>query len=251
MKKPCFPLAVIAFLVLPLGLAAQTPSLAIQVDHPTAKVSPMLYGLMTEEINYSYDGGIYGELVRDRVLDRGFGGLVALDDGSPRKLRGRMYRWTNRRAPAPRCPAVSKSAWNRPLKPRRPELRTTAIGESRCGRTRRIADPFMRRSDSAWRSGDGEPGERSDRRHGGFGNRDGIDRRVEAVQLHAQDRRRAGHRKQSSDPDHFAAGNGLVRSGLALSAHLSWPAERQPHRHHGEAGGDASQVSAPAGRKLS
>ncbi len=57
MKKPCFPLAVIAFLVLPLGLAAQAPSLAIQVDHPTAKVSPMLYGLMTEEINYSYDGG--------------------------------------------------------------------------------------------------------------------------------------------------------------------------------------------------
>jgi alpha-N-arabinofuranosidase len=75
MKKPCFPLAVIAFLVLPLGLAAQAPSLAIQVDHPTAKVSPVLYGLMTEEINYSYDGGIYGELVRDRVLDRGFGGL--------------------------------------------------------------------------------------------------------------------------------------------------------------------------------
>ncbi len=101
-----------------------------------------------------------------------------------------------------------------------------------------------------WRSGDGEPGERSDRRHGGYGNRDGIDRRVEAVQLHAQDRRRAGHCKQSSDPDHFAAGNGLVRSGLALSAHLSWPAERQPHRHHGQAGGDASEVPAPAGRKL-
>ena len=39
-----------------------------------AKVSPMLYGLMTEEINYSYDGGIYGELVRDRVIGRGFGG---------------------------------------------------------------------------------------------------------------------------------------------------------------------------------
>ena len=35
----------------------------------------MLYGLMTEEINYSYDGGIYGELVRDRAVGRGFGGL--------------------------------------------------------------------------------------------------------------------------------------------------------------------------------
>jgi len=31
-----------------------------------AKVSPTLYGLMTEEINYSYDGGLYAELVQDR-----------------------------------------------------------------------------------------------------------------------------------------------------------------------------------------
>ena len=75
MKMPTSALAIIAVLVLPLGLAAQAPSLAIQVDHPTAKVSPMLYGLMTEEINFSYDGGLYGELVRDRVVGRGFGGL--------------------------------------------------------------------------------------------------------------------------------------------------------------------------------
>ncbi|MGB6692111.1 MAG: alpha-L-arabinofuranosidase C-terminal domain-containing protein [Terracidiphilus sp.] len=54
-----------------LGLIAQSPSLAIQVDHPTAKVSPMLYGLMTEEINFSYDGGLYGELVRDRAIGPG------------------------------------------------------------------------------------------------------------------------------------------------------------------------------------
>ena len=54
-------------LFLPFSLLAQSPSLTIQVDHPTAKVSPTLYGLMTEEINYSYDGGIYGELVRDRA----------------------------------------------------------------------------------------------------------------------------------------------------------------------------------------
>jgi alpha-L-arabinofuranosidase len=52
------------------------PSLSIQVDNPTHKVSPTLYGLMTEEINYSYDGGIYGELVRDRVIGRGFGAMM-------------------------------------------------------------------------------------------------------------------------------------------------------------------------------
>ena len=63
---------VVAFLVLglmPISLIAQSPSLTIQVDHPTAAVSPTFYGLMTEEINYSYDGGIYAELVRDRMLE--------------------------------------------------------------------------------------------------------------------------------------------------------------------------------------
>ncbi len=75
MKTPLSALAVFAGLVLTVGLAAQKPTLTIDVNHATAKVSPMLYGLMTEEINYSYDGGIYGELVRDRAVGRGFGGL--------------------------------------------------------------------------------------------------------------------------------------------------------------------------------
>jgi alpha-L-arabinofuranosidase len=42
------------------------PVLQIKADQVTAKVSPMLYGLMTEEINYSYEGGLYGELIRNR-----------------------------------------------------------------------------------------------------------------------------------------------------------------------------------------
>jgi alpha-L-arabinofuranosidase len=57
------------------GVVAQTPSLSIELNHPIAKVSPLLYGLMTEEINYSYDGGLYPELVRDRAIGRGFGAL--------------------------------------------------------------------------------------------------------------------------------------------------------------------------------
>jgi len=55
-----------------MSLMAQAPSLTLKVDRPVAKVSPMLYGLMTEEINYSYDGGVYGELIRDRVAARGY-----------------------------------------------------------------------------------------------------------------------------------------------------------------------------------
>ena len=61
-------LALLVALMLSVRLLAQSPSLAIQVDHPTAKVSPTLYGLMTEEINFSYDGGLYAELVRDRTI---------------------------------------------------------------------------------------------------------------------------------------------------------------------------------------
>lgn len=51
-----------------LGASAQGPSLQIEVNHPLHAVSPTLYGLMTEEINFSYDGGIYAEMVRDRTL---------------------------------------------------------------------------------------------------------------------------------------------------------------------------------------
>jgi alpha-L-arabinofuranosidase len=60
-----------ACLTLGAMVAAQGPSLTIQVDHPTAQVSPMLYGLMTEEINFSYDGGLYPELIRDRAIGPG------------------------------------------------------------------------------------------------------------------------------------------------------------------------------------
>jgi alpha-N-arabinofuranosidase len=67
MNKPSVTVAILAALVLSLPLFAQAPSFTIQADHPIATVSPTFYGLMTEEINYSYDGGIYAELVRDRT----------------------------------------------------------------------------------------------------------------------------------------------------------------------------------------
>ncbi len=61
----------------PLAFAQTGPTrLSIELDKPLHPVSPMLYGLMTEEINYSYDGGLYAELVRNRTFqDHGFGGL--------------------------------------------------------------------------------------------------------------------------------------------------------------------------------
>ena len=50
------------------GLQAQKTSITLDLSKPGADVSPMLYGLMTEEINHSYDGGLYAELIRNRIF---------------------------------------------------------------------------------------------------------------------------------------------------------------------------------------
>ena len=42
--------------------------LKIEADKIVGKVSPTLYGLMTEEINYSYDGGLFPEMIRNRTF---------------------------------------------------------------------------------------------------------------------------------------------------------------------------------------
>ncbi|GAC1312523.1 MAG: hypothetical protein NVSMB24_34160 [Mucilaginibacter sp.] len=54
-------------------LTAQNVKLNLDLQKKGIPVSPELYGLMTEEINHSYDGGLYGELIRNRILkDAGF-----------------------------------------------------------------------------------------------------------------------------------------------------------------------------------
>jgi alpha-L-arabinofuranosidase len=50
-------------------------TLNIHVQQVKAKASPLLYGLMTEEINYSYDGGLYAELVRNRTFQTSWQGV--------------------------------------------------------------------------------------------------------------------------------------------------------------------------------
>ena len=46
--------------------AGTSANLTIQVNKPGIAISPSLYGFMTEEINHSYDGGLYAELIRNR-----------------------------------------------------------------------------------------------------------------------------------------------------------------------------------------
>lgn len=54
----------------------KTAVLTIHLDKPISKVSPTLYGLMTEEINYSYDGGLYAEMVRNRTFQTRWEGVL-------------------------------------------------------------------------------------------------------------------------------------------------------------------------------
>jgi alpha-N-arabinofuranosidase len=60
----------------PIAILAQSAAtLTVDTTKPIAKVSPTLYGLMTEEINYSYDGGLYGELVNNRTFQGTWSGV--------------------------------------------------------------------------------------------------------------------------------------------------------------------------------
>ncbi len=70
-------IALLPFLLAP-SLFAQTQPVTLTIDagQPKAQSSPTLYGLMTEEINFSYDGGLYGELLRNRVVAPGFTGTA-------------------------------------------------------------------------------------------------------------------------------------------------------------------------------
>lgn len=47
---------------------AASPTFIIDASHSAGKVSPTFYGLMTEEINHSYDGGLYAELIQNRAF---------------------------------------------------------------------------------------------------------------------------------------------------------------------------------------
>src|SRR5579863_9565059 len=61
--------------------------LTLHPDQPVAAVSPTLYGLMTEEINYSYDGGLYAEMVRNRTFRGDWSGILywyLVEDGNAR-----------------------------------------------------------------------------------------------------------------------------------------------------------------------
>ncbi|MCS0583550.1 hypothetical protein NX784_18320 [Massilia pinisoli] len=122
----------LAALIAPLA-TAQT-AVRIDLSKPGIPVSPTLYGLMTEEINYSYDGGLYAELVRNRVFkdddkapvhwsvvqDAGGSAAIALDHRFPvpaTALTTSLRLDAARAAQGHRVGIANAGYWGIPVKP--------------------------------------------------------------------------------------------------------------------------------------
>jgi alpha-L-arabinofuranosidase len=122
----------LAALIAPLAMA-QT-AVKIDLSKPGIPVSPTLYGLMTEEINYSYDGGLYAELVRNRVFkdddktpahwsvvqDAGGDAAIALDQRYPvaaTALTTSLRLDAARAAQGHRVGIANAGYWGIPVKP--------------------------------------------------------------------------------------------------------------------------------------
>jgi alpha-N-arabinofuranosidase len=116
------------------GQGADAVSLQIKADQITGRVNPAFYGLMTEEINYSYDGGLYGELVRNRnfkedakdpvhwqlVQERGGSGSIALDSRQPLNdvVPASLKLTISQASGDQRVGIANEGFWGIPVKPR-------------------------------------------------------------------------------------------------------------------------------------
>ncbi len=112
---------------------AANPTFTIDVSHPAGTVSPRLYGLMTEEINHSYDGGLYAELIRNRaflddattpahwlVVDAGGAeASIALDSAHPfnQALTASLRLTVTRATPQQPAGVANTGYWGIPVQP--------------------------------------------------------------------------------------------------------------------------------------
>jgi len=74
-KKTFAVLALCAFAPILAEAQTSTAVLTIHADQPVSKVSPTLYGLMTEEINHSYDGGLYADMIQNGTFQSDWSGV--------------------------------------------------------------------------------------------------------------------------------------------------------------------------------
>ena len=123
-------------LAIPFAGSQQAAVLTIHADQPVPPVSPTLYGLMTEEINYSYDGGLYAEMVRNRTFRSDWSGvaywyLVEKGNAAAKMEPDKTDRPQRcpEVEPAPRCEAGRRAESGR-------RLESSAGGAWPCGPTR-------------------------------------------------------------------------------------------------------------------
>ena len=77
-------------LTISTSTAAQDNIITVQTQKPGAPIQPTMYGIFFEDINYAADGGLYGELVKNRSFEfepdhlmgwEAFGKVSIMDDG--------------------------------------------------------------------------------------------------------------------------------------------------------------------------
>ncbi|MBN1505642.1 MAG: hypothetical protein JW955_02280 [Sedimentisphaerales bacterium] len=72
MKRVC-PLrcgvALMSLVAWSVGVAGGEVQVVVHADRPGAKISPTLYGIFFEDINFGADGGLYAELVKNRSFE--------------------------------------------------------------------------------------------------------------------------------------------------------------------------------------
>ena len=111
--------------------APPVPSLTLDLTKPGAPVSPTFYGLMTEEINHAYDGGLYAELIQNRIFkddprgaahwslvtDGGGAGDIALDRTQPINAALTICLKLDITQPGKRVGIANEGFWGIPVKP--------------------------------------------------------------------------------------------------------------------------------------
>ena len=239
--------------VLVLGVTATRaagPTVTIDTASPSGKVSPLFYGLMTEEINHAYDGGLYAELVRNRAfLDDAAtaSALVARpgrrfdrDDGA--RSKGAAQHDHRDESAVERDPGLDRSRGRHRQRGLLGHSRSTQHalpcvllrqGRARIHRTSHGLDPERRRPDDL----------RDEDRHRS-------DVGLEAVRIDAADRQGDTHREGALRPDRRSPRHGLVQPGVSVPADVQGSAERIPSGHHADDGRHEAEVPAFPRRQL-
>ena len=62
-------IAILLFLLIPVLLLGKDPRITVNVAKTTAEISPEMYGIFFEDINFGADGGLYAELVKNRSFE--------------------------------------------------------------------------------------------------------------------------------------------------------------------------------------